>query len=142
VGETIALRRRHGLTRAVFDDVVWSVPYFRCVGETVAVLKGAGVEIAVVSGGLKAMADRLSVDHKIHHCFAAAEYFWTEDGTILHWNVMPTYQLRLARPGADGEEEPDDPTRRGCGGRVDGDHWKGVRVGRTWGAGDYPCPPQ
>jgi phosphoserine phosphatase len=88
--ETIRIHVRHGLTQRLFDQVVGSVPYFAGVGETFEELRGAGVEIAVVSGGLKALADRVAVEHRVHHCFAAAEYFWGTHGELARWNVLPT----------------------------------------------------
>jgi phosphoserine phosphatase len=88
--DTIRLHRRHGLTKAVFDEVIGGIPYFPGVTETLAALRGKGMEVAVLSGGVKALADRVALDHGLEHCYAAAEYFWNEDGTIRHWNVMPT----------------------------------------------------
>jgi phosphoserine phosphatase len=88
--DTIRLHRRHGLRRQDFQSVIESVPYYAGVGACFAALREAGVVIAIVSGGVKALADRVALEHGLEHCYAAAEYFWAVDGSIRHWNVMPT----------------------------------------------------
>lgn len=88
--DTVKIHQKYGLRKYKFEEVVDSVEYFDGVAETFSVLKEWGVTIAVISGGLKALIDRVAVDHKIEHCFAAAEYYWNTDYTIRHWNVQPT----------------------------------------------------
>lgn len=90
VVDTVKIHQEFGLTKRQFDEVINSVDYFPGVTETFATLKRLGITIAVISGGLKALVDRVALDHQIEHCFAAAEYFWNSDGKIAHWNVMPT----------------------------------------------------
>jgi phosphoserine phosphatase len=89
--DTIKIHRQCGLTKGLFESFVKHAPvYYSGVSETLMALRGRGISIAVVSGGLKAMTDRISREHKIEHCYASAEYFWMADDTIEHWNVMPT----------------------------------------------------
>ncbi|MBV5341514.1 MAG: HAD-IB family phosphatase [Deltaproteobacteria bacterium] len=89
--DTIKIHKQYGLTKSLFDDFVMKAPvYFNGVSETIHALQDRGISIAVISGGLKAMTDRISREFKIEHCYASAEYFWSSDGTIEHWNVMPT----------------------------------------------------
>lgn len=89
VEDTILLHRDHGLTKTLFEAVIASVPYFVGVGQTFARLKEAGVKIALISGGLKALADRVAIDHRLDHCYAAAEYYWKGE-KLHHWNIHPT----------------------------------------------------
>ncbi|MEI6206080.1 MAG: HAD-IB family phosphatase [Desulfuromonadales bacterium] len=89
--DTIKLHKEYGLTRKLFDAVIHeSAEYFPGVAETFETLRSQGITIALVSGGLKAMADRVSLDFKLEHCFTSAEYFWNPDGTIRHWNCQPS----------------------------------------------------
>lgn len=88
--DTIKIHQKYHLVRSQFEEVISTVEYYPGVDETFRVLREMGVTIAVISGGLKALADRVAQDYKIEHTFAAAEYFWNPDGTIRHWNVMPT----------------------------------------------------
>jgi phosphoserine phosphatase len=89
VEDTILLHKDHGLTKSTFDGVIGSVPYFRGVAETMAALRHAGVKIALISGGLKALADRAARDHRLDHSYASAEYFWSGEN-LYHWNIHPT----------------------------------------------------
>lgn len=88
--DTIRLHQRFGLTQEMFTDVIRSIPYFPGVTETFAALRRRGIILAVVSGGVKALADRVALEHGLEHCYAAAEYYWAESGVLRHWNVMPT----------------------------------------------------
>ena len=89
--DTIKLHKEYGLTKDLFDAVVYeSSEYFPGVAETFAVLRSQGITIALISGGLKAMADRVALDFGLEHCFTSAEYFWNPDGTIRHWNCQPS----------------------------------------------------
>ena len=89
--DTIKLHKDYGLTKELFDAVIHeSAEYFPGVAETFDVLQSQGITIALVSGGLKAMADRVSLDFGLEHCFTSAEYFWNPDGTIRHWNCQPS----------------------------------------------------
>lgn len=89
--DTIKIHKQHKLTKGLFESFVMKAPvYFDGVSETIRSLQEQGISIAVISGGLKAMTDRIAREFKIEHCYASAEYFWSPDGTIEHWNVMPT----------------------------------------------------
>lgn len=88
--DTLRILKKHGLTKNQFEGVISGIEYFPGVAETFATLKSKGIQIAVISGGLKALTDRIVVEHEIEHCFAAAEFFWNDDGSIRHWNVQPT----------------------------------------------------
>lgn len=88
--DTLKIHQKYGLKRNQFETLINAVEYYPGVAQTLTALREQGMTIAVISGGLKALADRVAVDHKIEHCFAAAEYFWNHDETICHWNVVPT----------------------------------------------------
>jgi phosphoserine phosphatase len=88
--DTIKIHQKYKLSRSEFYKVIKSIKYFPGVEQTFTTLREKGITIAVISGGLKALADRVAKDYKIEHTFAAAEYFWNPDGSICHWNVMPT----------------------------------------------------
>jgi phosphoserine phosphatase len=82
--------RRHGLTRARFDDTLMSIDYNPGVPETLARLHEAGVRTAIVSGGFMAQARRAQIDHGIHHAYAAVDVFWDAAGSPVHWNIFPS----------------------------------------------------
>jgi phosphoserine phosphatase len=89
--DTIKLHKEYGLTKDLFDAVVYdSAEYFPGIAETFTALRAQNITIALVSGGLKAMADRVALDFGLEHCFTSAEYFWNPEGTIRHWNCQPS----------------------------------------------------
>ena len=88
--DTLKIHQKHGLKRNQLESLINAIDYYPGVAETFAALRQQGITIAIISGGLKALADRAAIDYKVDHCFAAAEYFWDQDGSIRHWNVMPT----------------------------------------------------
>lgn len=90
VEATIRLHQSNGLTRDRFHDIVDSVAYREGVGEVLAALDDRDIPTAVLTGGFKAMAERVQRDHRVNHAFAACEYYWGPDGEIEYWNVLPS----------------------------------------------------
>jgi len=87
--DSIKVHIKHGITKELFDGVIESYDYFPGVKEVFAELKKKGMRTALITGGFKAMADRAQRELKIDHVFAACEYFWEENGKLLHWNILP-----------------------------------------------------
>ena len=90
VMDTIEILREHKMNQAGFECIIKALEYYPGVSETMIALKKAGIRTAIISGGLKALADRVAIDYGIEHIFASAEFHWASDGTMLHWNAMPT----------------------------------------------------
>ena len=90
VMDTIEILKEYKLKQSGFECIIRALEYYPGVTETMVALKKAGIRIAIISGGLKALADRVAIDHGIEHVFASAEFHWASDGTMLHWNAMPT----------------------------------------------------
>ena len=88
--DTLKILKKYQLKKEQFDEVVNSIPYFDGLGKTFEALKRRDITIAIISGGLKALVDRVALDYEIEHTFAAAEIFWNSDGGIRHWNIQPT----------------------------------------------------
>lgn len=88
--DTIKILKKYGLKRKLFYDVIGALDLYPGVAETMAALGDHGIRTAIISGGLKALVDRVAIEYGIEHCFAAAEFFWGEGDTLRHWNVMPT----------------------------------------------------
>lgn len=88
--DTIKIYKKYGLKKSCFDNMINSVDYFDGATETFSHLKRQGVATAVISGGLKALADRVALDHRVEHSFTAAEFYWFPKGNLQHWNIIPT----------------------------------------------------
>lgn len=90
VKDTIRIHQKYGLTRELFNEVISSVDYHEGTDFLLSELHSRGIKVATISGGLKALADRVVVDHVVEHCYAAAEYYWKTDGMLHRWNITPT----------------------------------------------------
>jgi phosphoserine phosphatase len=89
--DTIKIYQKHGLQKDTFENIIRSVEYHKGAENTFHELHQQGVITAVISGGLKALADRVALDHRVEHCFTSAELYWSpSDNTLAHWNIMPT----------------------------------------------------
>lgn len=88
--DTLRLLKKYDLKRDQFESIIREINYYSGVAEVFESLRSQGMVIAVISGGLKALMDRVAIEHYIDHCFAAAEIYWNLDGTIRHWNLQPT----------------------------------------------------
>lgn len=89
--DTIQIHRKYGLHREVFDEVVNSVEFMPGVQAAAAVFQEWGSITAIVTGGFKALADRVQRQFRFDHALSACEYFFEEQtGTIEHFNLLPS----------------------------------------------------
>lgn len=88
--DTIEIHKRFGLTERTFTEVIQSVPFVPNVEVALRRIHAAGAVTCVVTGGFKALADRVQKRLRMHHAFAACEYFFdTGTGLIDHFNLLP-----------------------------------------------------
>jgi phosphoserine phosphatase len=88
--KTIEIHQQFGLTERVFREVMNSVPFMPNVEASLQRIHSQRAVTAVVTGGFKALADRVQRRLRIHHSFAACEYFFdAETGLIDHFNLLP-----------------------------------------------------
>lgn len=88
--DTIRIHKHYGLRREVFEQVMSSVEFTPGVEDVFGELRQAGVITAVVSGGFKALGDRAQRLLRIDHVMCACEYFFDADGSIEHFNLLPS----------------------------------------------------
>jgi phosphoserine phosphatase len=95
--DTIRIHRRYGLTAKVFSEVMDSVEEMLGVRQAFQVFRERGAVTATISGGFKALADRLQRSLKIEHALSACEYFFDpHTGLLEHWNLLPTdYEIKV-----------------------------------------------
>ena len=88
--DTVEVHRRFGLTESVFNEVVSSVEFMPRADATLARIHAWGVKSVLITGGFKALADRVQKLMRIHHALAACEYFFdSSTGLIHHANLLP-----------------------------------------------------
>lgn len=89
--DTIKIHQKYGLTIDIFEKVINSVEEMPGARETVRRFHERGAITAIVSGGFKALADRVQRDFKIHHALSGCEYFFNaQTGQLEHWNLLPS----------------------------------------------------
>src|SRR5438105_3131872 len=88
--DTIRIHKQFGLTERIFREVIDSVSLMPNVDAALQRIHAAGAVTCVVTGGFKALADRVQRRLRIHHAFAACEYFFDPGtGLIDHFNLLP-----------------------------------------------------
>jgi phosphoserine phosphatase len=89
--DTIRIHKKYGLKRKTFDEVMNSVEIMPNAGKAFDVLRTNRTITAVITGGFKALADRVQRELKIDHAFAGCEYFFDPaSGEIEHFNLLPS----------------------------------------------------
>jgi phosphoserine phosphatase len=79
------------LTRAVFEGVIASVQEMPVARRVVETFREHAAIIVIVSGGFKALADRVQQAFKIDHALSGCEYFFDPETELLdHWNLLPS----------------------------------------------------
>ncbi len=87
--DTISMHRRFGLTSDLFHGLISAAEYNSGVTETIIQVDRSQYELLLISGGFRELAARAQRDLKIHHAFAACEYFFGETGRLESYNLLP-----------------------------------------------------
>ncbi|AJQ93078.1 HAD family hydrolase [Gynuella sunshinyii] len=88
--ESVRNLARHGLTKELFQEIMYSIDYNPEVKETISEVHRRGIKTAIISGGFAHQTKRAQVDLKINHACSAVEIFWDEQGKPSHWNIFPS----------------------------------------------------
>lgn len=92
--DTVDIHRRFNLTQAIFREVVNSVDFMPRAETAVARIHAAGAKSVLITGGFKALADRVQSRLRIHHAFAGCDYFFDQlTGFVDHVNLLPADEM-------------------------------------------------
>jgi len=87
--EACRVLKRHGLTEDKFMELIDKRPLMNGAKETLQELKKRGYKTAVITGGFKALAERmqglLGLDYIIAHC----DLIFDEDKNLKEWQLIP-----------------------------------------------------
>lgn len=87
---TVEIHQRFGLTEQIFHAVVNAVEFMPNADLALERIHSWGAITVLVTGGFKALADRVQRRLRLHHSLAACEYFFdTRTGMIDHANLLP-----------------------------------------------------
>jgi phosphoserine phosphatase len=88
--KTVELHQRFGLTQSIFQDLVDSASFMPNTEQALERIHGWGCVSVLISGGFKALADRVQRRLRIQHAFSGCEYFFHPiTGAIEHCNLLP-----------------------------------------------------
>ena len=88
--DTICIHKKHGLTEKIFNKVISASNLQNGAEELVKYLNDKKIITVIISGGFKALADKVQRKLKIVHSYSACEYFFDENGEFEHFNLLPT----------------------------------------------------
>lgn len=89
--DTIRIHQKYGLTRSIFLDLVNSAQLMPGAERAVAEFRGRGGVTAIISGGFKALTDRVQRHLRIDHALSGCEYFFSDETEqIEHFNLLPS----------------------------------------------------
>lgn len=89
--DTIRIHKEYGLTRIIFEEIINSAKLMPGAKEAIAEFKSRGAITAIISGGFKALADRVQRELKIDHALSGCEYFFNDKtGEVDHYNLLPS----------------------------------------------------
>lgn len=91
---TVDIHRKHKLTKSVFDSVIDSVKFMPGVDAAFGELRREGVVTALITGGFKALADRVQRKLHVDYAFSGCDYFFDPDtGLVDHVNLLPADEV-------------------------------------------------
>jgi phosphoserine phosphatase len=87
---TVAFYQRFKLTHEIFQRVIDSIKLMPNAEPALQRIHERGAKSVLITGGFKALADRVQRRLKIHHALAGCEFFFNEAaGSIEHVNLLP-----------------------------------------------------
>lgn len=90
MSDTVRIHQKYGLKKGLFYKVINSSELHPGVAHTISMIKQRGGIVCIISGGFKALCDRLQPILKPDHVFCACEYFFDSAGNLDSFNLLPT----------------------------------------------------
>lgn len=88
--DSVRIQIRHGMKRKHLQHIIDETIINNGAKKLTNYLKKNDISTALISGGFKELADITQVELGIDHAYSACQYFFNEDGTIKHYNLLPT----------------------------------------------------
>ena len=88
--KTVQIHKKYGLRESLFHELIDSATFMPNAHAALERIHEWGCITVLITGGFKALADRVQRQLLIHHAFAGCEYFFhPETGRIEHFNLLP-----------------------------------------------------
>ena len=88
--DTIRIQMRHGIRKKHLQTILDEAKLHDGAHSLISYLKEKNISTALISGGFKELADMAQVELGIDHAYSACQYFFGEDGSVIHYNLLPT----------------------------------------------------
>lgn len=88
--DTVLIHQKYEMTSEHLQKVVDSAKFHDGVDELFDWLRSQGVITALITGGFKALADKVQRRLKIDHALSGCEYFFDDQGKIEFFNLLPS----------------------------------------------------
>lgn len=88
--DTVRIQIRHGMRREHLQSILDEARLHDGAASLVDYLRQNDVATALISGGFKELADMTQVELGIDHAYSACQYFFRKDGSVAHYNLLPT----------------------------------------------------
>ena len=89
MADTIEIHLKYGLTRPVFDAIIAEARYNPGVAAALDALDRSKYEPVLISGGFRALGERVQRDFAVRHLFAACDYIFGETDALVGYNLLP-----------------------------------------------------
>jgi phosphoserine phosphatase len=88
--KTVLFHQQFRLTESVFRELIESATFMANADIALKCIHEWGCVTVLITGGFKALADRVQRQLRLHHAFAGCEYFFhPETGEVEHVNLLP-----------------------------------------------------
>jgi phosphoserine phosphatase len=87
---TVDMHDEHGITQEQFDSAIGRARLRDGTHKVFNTLDEYPTKTALVTGSFKELGNMAQRELGIDHVFASCEYFWSDDGTFSHSNILPT----------------------------------------------------
>ena len=88
--ETVLIHKEYGLTENQLNSLVEASEFVDGCKELFAWLKENGVITVLITGGFKALADKVQRTLRIDHALSGCEYFFDDNGHLDFYNLIPS----------------------------------------------------
>jgi phosphoserine phosphatase len=90
MSDTVNIHMKYGLTKNMIDQLVIDSVICDGAEELFFWLKENNVITVLITGGFKALADKVQRTLKINHALSGCEYFYNEHGMVEFVNLLPS----------------------------------------------------
>jgi phosphoserine phosphatase len=90
MADTVEIHKKYGLTKGMVDELAKDAELQSGAIELFDWLKQNDAITVLITGGFKALADKVQRILKINHAFSGCEYFYDQSGYVEFTNLLPS----------------------------------------------------